>query len=179
MQLYMIEGRRGQYDEKILVFPRAPMFSKDGCAFLGMLSEVTFRRLKMSLSAAAKKKGMWWELMRLRAPDAGRILWAIGKIKWRDKRVFKYAGQVCKEDMMCPWNRPRYMTTAMWGAAWAYPSTPMLPLASAVEHVPTAFWKGASFFTELVLQGLSGCLCWLLLCCRGILYPRAFNYPRA
>jgi hypothetical protein len=143
LQLYMTQGHRGQYDEKILVFPSAPIFSREGCAFLKMLTKVTSKRLKYSLWEPSEDISRW-DLFRLRAPDAGRIMWAMGKIKWRDKRVFKLAGQLCRDDLLCPWNRPRYMTTAMWGAAWALPSMPILSLAKALERAPPSFWKGAA-----------------------------------
>jgi hypothetical protein len=143
VQLYMVEGRRGVYDEKVPVYPRAPVYSKEGCAFLETLSNVTHQRLTFSVSGPLQHKEFWWEKMRLRAPDAGRILWAMGKLRWKKKAVLKLAARVCTLDLLCPWNRPRYMTTAMWGAAWAYPTIALTSFVTALEKAPPRFWNGA------------------------------------
>ena len=165
------------------------------------------------------KQRKYFELMRLRAPDAGRIMWAMGKLKWRDRRVrlqqvrcnsacsmqtvletqsaavrgkharvvrhirrpmlssnarmsgmqlvvaqHPYVCQRCcclclkaldtlekviVTDFHCAWNRPRYMATAMWGAAWANPSKPLKRLASSIEKAPDKWWRGVLSFEPL------------------------------
>jgi hypothetical protein len=84
----MGHGARGRFDEKQLIYPVAPFFSAGGHRFLTDLSTATESRLRYSLKdereIADRRK---WELLRLRAPDAGRILWAVGKLKWRNRNV--------------------------------------------------------------------------------------------
>jgi hypothetical protein len=125
------------------MFPSSPVFSRDGRAFLEDLSTATHNRMRYSLKDE-KDVGdrLRWELMRLRAPDAGRIMWAMGKMKWKDKNVLRSAEKLIAKDMLCPWNRPRYMTTAMWGAAWAHPNLTLGKLALTLQDAPPDFWKG-------------------------------------
>lgn len=51
--------------------------------------------------------------------------------------------RIIVEDFDCPWNRPRYMTTAMWGAAWANPGVSLMQLAARLEQAGDSFWKGS------------------------------------
>ena len=43
------------------------------------------RALAAASDARIARRLHYWERFRLRAPDAGRILWAMGKLKWRSK----------------------------------------------------------------------------------------------
>lgn len=88
MQRHMGTGARGRFDERQAVYPDAPLFSVEGHRFLVDLTGATVRRLMYSLR---RESGIGdrlrWELMRLRGPDAGRIMWAMGKLKWHDGMV--------------------------------------------------------------------------------------------
>lgn len=139
MQHHMGTGALGQYDEKVHLFPKSPIYSRDGRLFLLTLSRLTFERLQYTLYG----KGWEWGKQRIRAPDAGRLLWAMGKLRWKHKDCLKLAESVIVRDFDCPWNRPRYMTTAMWGAAWAHPSASLKRLAHHLQNAPKAFWGGA------------------------------------
>lgn len=145
VQVHMGQGHRGRFDERDHVFPDSPVFSQDGRLFLVDLSTATFKRMLYSLKDERDVSDRArWELLRLRAPDAGRIVWAMGKMKWRDRPVLQSAQKLIVKDLLCPWNRPRYMTTAMWGAAWTYPSLTLDKLAFALQDAPPDFWKGLS-----------------------------------
>ena len=88
-QHHMGFGPRGRFDERQSIFPTAPIFSKSGRAFLDDLTSATEARLRYSLIPEEKMHGdrRRWELMRLRAPDAGRLVWAMGKLKWKNAKV--------------------------------------------------------------------------------------------
>lgn len=85
----------------------------------------------------------YYEKYRLRAPDAGRILWAMGKLRWRNRELVQAAERVILKDLDCPWNRPRYMTTALWGVAWSCQNVGLPKLCEAVQQLPDTFWEGA------------------------------------
>ena len=90
------------------------------------------------------RHAQYWESMRLRAPDAARILWAMGKMKWKNANLLRYAEQVIIEDLKCEWNKPRYMTTAMWGVAWSGSHYGVPRLCAALEAMDPAFWEGVT-----------------------------------
>jgi hypothetical protein len=81
-------GVRGRFDERQVVYPDAPLFSVGGHRFLVDLTAATVRRLKYSLRDETDMADrLRWELLRLRGPDAGRIMWAMGKLKWQSHEV--------------------------------------------------------------------------------------------
>eukprot|EP00892_Ulva_mutabilis_P001551 jgi/Ulvmu1/11397/UM075_0059.1 len=139
VQLHMGSGKRGRYDERVLIYPDAPIFSSGGRAFLRALTRATRRRLQFTLRMRDGDEG-YVEAMRFRAPDAGRMLWAMGKLRWHSTSLLRLLEAAAVQDVACAWNRPRYMTTALWGAAWSAPGVPLLNLCDALQRQPQEFW---------------------------------------
>lgn len=143
LQLHMGSGKRGRYDERTLIYPDAPLFSGGGRRFLIALTRATRRRLQISLGLRDTTDGYVFA-MGFRAPDAGRMLWAMGKLRWQSTSLLRLLEQAVVLDIACEWNRPRYLTTALWGSAWAAPGVPLVALCEAVQSRPQEFWKGAA-----------------------------------
>lgn len=141
LQLHMRKGSRGPFDERV-PYPDAPLFSPGGRTFLQALSRATHRRLQITLGIRASDEG-YFGAMRFRAPDAGRMLWAMGKLQWKRSALMRLLEQAVVRDISCEWNRPRYMTTALWGSAWSSPGTPLVALCGAIQSQPEGFWAGA------------------------------------
>ena len=143
MQLHMGSGKRGRYDERVLIYPHAPIFSSGGRRFLQALTRATRRRLQFTLRLREGRED-YVEAMRFRAPDACRMLWAMGKLRWRSAPLLRLLETAAVQDIACEWNRPRYVTTALWGSAWSAPGVPLLRLCDTVQNLPEEFWTGAA-----------------------------------
>lgn len=143
-QLHTQPGRRGPTDQRALRLD-SPTESEDGRKFLAELSRITVRRAELTLDVAKGRTMLeFWERFRFRAPDAARVMWAAGALRWRNARLRAIAAQVVARDIDYEHNQPRYLSTALWGAAWAHPELPLRSLCEAVERRPRAFWNGAS-----------------------------------
>ena len=57
------------------------------------------------------------------------------------------------QDLECEWNRPRYMTTALWGSAWSAPGVPLKKLCNALQDLPEEFWKRGAAISSLLTGG--------------------------
>lgn len=159
----MGSGKRGRYDERQLIYPDAPLFSAGGRRFLQALTRATRRRLQFTLGLRDGDPG-YVEAMRFRAPDAGRMLWAMGKLRWHSAPLLRLLERATAQDIGCEWNRPRYMTTALWGSAWSAPGVPLVDLCCAVQEQPDAFWTGASAMHACMCFGVWTCFSGGTLC---------------
>jgi hypothetical protein len=89
MQLHMAPGRLGKYDERKMIYPDAPFFSHGGRNFLKSLTRATRKRLQLTLRLIDVSNEDYWDSCRVRAPDAGRMMWAMGKLQWQSKKLLK------------------------------------------------------------------------------------------
>lgn len=89
MQLHMGPGRLGKHDERKMVYPDAPFFSPGGRAFLKALTFSTRKRLQLSLRLIDITREDYWRDCRVRAPDAGRMMWAMGKLQWQSEKLLR------------------------------------------------------------------------------------------
>jgi hypothetical protein len=143
MQLHTGHGPRGPYDQRAQR-RESPVLTRDGREFLGALARVTMDRIRLTLDTEKGRTMVaFWDRFRLRAPDAGRIMWAAGAMRWRNAKLQATAAEALRQDIDCSFNSPRYVTTALWGSAWAHPEQPLTALCEAVEALPADFWKGA------------------------------------
>lgn len=61
VQLHMQPGKLGAYDERELIYPEAPLFSKGGRMFLKALSYATKKRLELTLRLIPISSEGYWE----------------------------------------------------------------------------------------------------------------------
>jgi hypothetical protein len=150
LQLHMQAGPKGHFDQRAQRSD-SPVHSVEGRRFLIELCTVTKQRIDLSLDATrGRTMTDFWDRFRLRAPDAARIMWAAGALRWRNASLQAGAAQVVTRDIACPFNLPRYITTALWGAAWAHPEQPLTSLCNTVESQPQDFWRSACLPVGLV-----------------------------
>jgi hypothetical protein len=93
----MSPGRLGPYDERKMIYPDAPFFSAGGRAFLKSLTAATRKRLQLTLRILDVTNEDYWTNCRVRAPDAGRMMWAMGKLQWQSKKLLKLLEAVAVE----------------------------------------------------------------------------------
>lgn len=89
VQLHMGPGVVGKFDHRKMIYPDAPFFSPGGREFLKSLTRVTRKRLQLTLRLIPIKTEEYWENCRVRAPDAGRMLWAMGKLQWQSEKLLR------------------------------------------------------------------------------------------
>ena len=89
MQLHMKPGALGAIDERKRIYPDAPFFSPGGRDFLRSLTRSTRKRLQLTLRLIEPADEGYWQACRVRAPDAGRMMWAMGKLQWQSTKLLK------------------------------------------------------------------------------------------